>query len=111
MSKEKIEFAEFLEIEKKLEITIGQIENAERIPKSTKLIKLSVRFGNEDIKTVVTNLGADLEPEDFEGLVLPFITNLAPSTMMGVVSEAMIMVGKNHDTIELNDYSLGSKLL
>jgi len=113
MSKELIEFSEFLEIEKKLEIKYGQIVSAERIPKSKKLLKLIVIFGIEesDEKTVVTNLGDKFEPEEFEGLTLPFITNLTPSVMMGVTSEAMIMVPTNHGLVELEEYSLGAKLL
>ena len=111
--KEKIEFTEFLEIEKKLEIIMGQVVSAERIPKSTKLIKMRVNFTGEpsEDKSVVTNLGSTFEPSDFEGKKFPFITNLIPSTMMGVVSEAMIIVGTDDKTIELYDYSIGSKLM
>ena len=113
MSKELISYGEFLEIEKKLEIKYGQVVYAERIPKSDKLLKLTVLFGQEesDEKFVVTNLGDKFEPSAFKGLTLPFVMNLVPSKMMGVVSEAMIMVPKNGDVIELSNYSLGSKLL
>lgn len=113
MEKEKIEFSEFLEIEKKLEIRFGQVVSAERVPKSKKLLKLLVIFGIEesDEKTVVTNLGEQFEPDEFLGLTFPFVTNLQPSTMMGITSEAMIMVGNNNGVVELDDYSLGSKLL
>ena len=113
MRKELIEFSEFLEIVKKLEITYGQVVSVERVPKSKKLLKLIVIFGIEesDEKTVVTNLGDKFEPEDFEGLTFPFITNLKPSVMMGITSEAMIMVPTNHNVVELEEYSLGAKLL
>ena len=113
MSKELISFSDFEEIEKKLEIKYGQIVSAERVPKSKKLLKLLVIFGvdESDEKTVVTNLGAEFDPEEFEGLTLPFITNLEPVTMMGITSQAMIMVGQNYGVTELEGYSLGSKLL
>lgn len=114
MNKEKITYDEFLEIEKKLEIRIGQIVDVERIPKSKKLLKLTVIFGpnKEDEKTVVTNLGEKFEPEDIVGIWCPFIMNLVPSKMMGVESEAMIMVGERPEgQIELEDYSMGTKLL
>lgn len=112
MKKELIEFSEFLEIEKKLEIHYGQVVSAERIPDSKKLLKLLVIFGPDeaDQKTVVTNLGGKFEPDDFLGLTFPFITNLKPVTMMGVESQAMIMVSQNHDSVELLP-SIGSKLL
>ena len=113
MAKEKIEYAEFLEIEKKLEIKFGQVVKAERIPKSNKMLKLTVLFGVEesDEKISVTNLGSQFEPSDFEGLTLPFITNLKPHKMMCVVSEVMIMVSTIEGLVELDNYSLGSQLL
>ena len=112
-TKDQIEFSEFLEIEKKLDIRIGQVLDAERVPKSNKLLKLTVNFNfpDEELKTVVTNLGGEFEPEHFEGYKFPFIVNLKPSKMMGIVSEAMIMVAKNQDIIELDDFSAGSILL
>jgi methionyl-tRNA synthetase len=97
--KEKIHFDEFLAMEAKLEIQMGQIAEAERVPNSKKLLKLMVIFGpnKEDIKTVVTNLGDKFEPEYFIGLWSPFITNLAYVKMMGVESQAMILVGTKED--------------
>jgi methionyl-tRNA synthetase len=114
MTKGQITFDQFLEIENKLEIRIGQILAAERIPKSKKLLKMLVIFGpnKEDEKTVVTNLGDKFEPETFIGLFAPFIMNLTPSVMMGVESQAMIMVGEKADgTLQLERYSMGTKLL
>jgi len=61
--KELIEFSEFLEIQNKLEIKVGQIINVEDVPKSNKLIKLTVDFGNET-RIVVTNIKPLLNSED-----------------------------------------------
>ena len=116
-TKDKIPFSEFLEIEKKLDIRIGKIVHAERIPKSSKLLKLTVIFGanEEDQKTVVTNIGSTHEPEFLFDLTMPFIVNLEPVTMMGIVSEAMIVVGTNDDAekpqVGLDYFSIGSKLI
>ena len=54
--KEKIVFKEFLEIESKLEIKIGRVVEVNEVPKSDKLLRLSVDFGPDDIRTVVTNI-------------------------------------------------------
>lgn len=109
--KKEIPFSEFLEISDKLEITIGNIVSAERVPKKDKLIKLVVNFGDSE-KTVVTNLGKDLEPEAFIGVTMPFITNLAPSNIGGVDSFAMIMPGVSLDGIlQLTNFTPGTKLL
>lgn len=115
MNKPIITFDEYLEIESKLEIRIGTIIAAERIPKSKKLLKLTVAFGptvTDDLRTVVTNLGEHNEPEFFEGLNLPFITNLESTPMMGVMSQAMIMVGEDmNGGHEFTNYSTGTKLI
>lgn len=118
--KDLIEFSEFLEIEKKIEIKVGQIINVEDVPKSNKLIKLTVDFGNET-RIVVTNIkpllnlkedkddkiGANLrltlgiavsmDDKGHHSLLnkkLAFITNLKPVTMMGIESTAMIVPGE-----------------
>ena len=111
--KEKISFDEFIEIEKKLEICVGKILNAELVPKSNGL-KLTIKFGeNEgDIKTAFTNLGKTHTPEQLIGITCPFIMNLEPSVIKGVTSEVMIVVGKSlNDVDEFENYSIGSKLL
>jgi len=111
--KPEITFDEFLEIESKLDIRIGTILDVERIPKSDKLLKMTVYFGSEE-RTVVTNIGDALTQPliDLPGLKFPFIMNLKPSKIMGVLSEAMIMVVENNDgDIELDDYTSGSILL
>jgi hypothetical protein len=53
--KDLIEFSEFLELSAKLEIKVGKITEVEDVPKSSKLIKLTVDFGTET-RTVVTNI-------------------------------------------------------
>lgn len=110
--KPKISFDEFIEIESKLEIKIGQIKSAERVPKSYGL-KLTVDFGNEDVRTVFTNLGKTHEPEQLIDLTMPFITNLEPSIIKGVESQAMIMVGEINDKIQvgLDFIGIGTKLM
>lgn len=118
--KAKIKFEEFLEIESKLEIQIGQVTEAVKIPKTDKLIKLTVNFGREtdNIKTVVTALGEFYEPFTFIGKKIPFIMNLEPRKLGGVLSEAMILVGTPlpsflptllHE-ISVDDYSCGTKI-
>lgn len=116
-TKEKISFDEFLSIEGKLDIRIGQVVSFERIPKKDKLVKLTVIFGEkeEDKITVVTNLGELYKEDDFVTFFFPFIVNLTPSKLGGVISEAMIIVGKSAqlNSVELTyaDYTIGSKLL
>ena len=125
--KNQIEFAEFLEIEKKLEIKIGQVTAVEDVPKSNKLIRLTVDFGTET-RTVVTNIKPLLNSTDEEiaanlrtslGMAqsildkkFAFITNLKPVTMMGIESTAMIMPGEiESGNVVTVSGKLGTKLL
>lgn len=111
--KEQIEFSEFMEIEKKLDIQIGQVIEVENVAKSDKMLKLRVIFGefDGDEKVVVTNLGSKFSKDEILGKTFPFIVNLKPVKIMGIVSEAMIMVTSIDDDIYLEFNMLGSKLL
>jgi len=119
--KDKIEFSEFLEIEKKLEIRMGHITKAEEIPNSYGL-KLTVSFEPEGTltdessfgsETAFTNLGKTHKSEDLVGKTCPFIMNLKPSVIKGVTSTVMIMVSDLNGelTVDKNSYKVGSKLL
>ena len=115
-NKPQITFDEFLAIEAKLEIKIGRITAIERVPKSKKLLKLTVdfRYDSTETKTVVTNIGDKFNPEELLGVKMPFITNLVPTTIMGITSEAMRVVGQSYGEnviFEIQDYSIGTRLL
>jgi len=94
--KDKIEFAEFLDIQSKLEIKVGTIQSVTDVPKSDKLIKLEIDFGEDQFRTVVTNIKPSLGEDyvaNLTGKTLLFVTNLKPVKMMGIESTAMIMPG------------------
>lgn len=111
--KPKITFQEFLEIEEKLEIKFGTIITAEFLPKNKKMLQLTVDFGEEENRSVVTNIGKQVGEDlaELVGCVLPFITNLEPSIISGINSTAMIMIGQTETGIELKNFSNGTKLL
>lgn len=116
-----IDIEELSSISSKLSIQIGKIISAELIPKSNGL-KLTVKFGEnpEDIKTSFTNLGKSFKPEEFIGLICPFIMNLKPSVIKGVESQVMIMPGEIEfkgsegnieKTVTLDSFLVGAKLI
>lgn len=110
--KDKITFDEFLAIDAKLEIKIGMIRNIELMPKSDKMLKLEVSFGDDDRRTVMTNIGNRVDVDNLDGAQLPFITNLEPAKIMGVMSEAMIMIAENKDgELEFEQFTNGAKLM
>ena len=109
--KDKIDFIEFLEIEKKLEIKIGKVVKSERIPKNKKMLVLSVNFGGEDI-SVVTNIGSKIEPEILLNKKFAFVTNLKPAIIAGYPSEAMIIIPTHTDgEMDLTESPLAGSIL
>jgi len=85
---------------KKLEIRIGHIVAVEKVPDTDKLLKLTVNFGEEIPRTVVS--GIALYFEDMQVLVgkkCAFAYNLEPRTIRGLESQGMILaVNGENDT-------------
>jgi len=85
---------------KKLEIRIGHIVAVEKVPDTDKLLKLTVNFGEEIPRTVVS--GIALYFEDMQVLVgkkCAFAYNLEPRTIWGLESQGMILaVNGENDT-------------
>ena len=98
----------------KVEMRIGQILSAEKIEGSDKLLKLSVDFGEESPRQVLSGIAKLVEMEDILGKKFPFVTNLAPRKMMGMESQAMILAGSFGDDLALlnpsKDLPNGTKL-
>lgn len=77
---------------KKIEIKIGKVINAEKVPETDKLLKLEVDFGEGENRTIVSGIAHAILPEDIIGKEAPFVTNLEPRTIRGIESNGMIMV-------------------
>ncbi len=76
----------------KVEMRIGKILTAERVPDTDKLLKLSVDFGEEQPRQVISGIAAYFsDPETLAGTSCAFVTNLEHRTIRGLVSEAMIV--------------------
>lgn len=76
---------------KKVEIKIGKILSAEKVPETDKLLKLSVDFGEEAPRQIIS--GISLYFPDLSILVgkkCAFCTNLEPRTIKGFESNGMI---------------------
>lgn len=83
---------------KKGEISIGEIKSAEAIEGSDKLLKLSVDFGEEKPRQVVSGIKKYFEdPSALVGVKCAFATNLEPRPLMGLTSEAMILAASTED--------------
>jgi methionine--tRNA ligase beta chain len=76
---------------KKVEIRAGKILSAEPVEGSEKLLRLSVDFGEENSRQVLSGIAKYISPEELAGTICGFVTNLEPREIMGMKSEAMIM--------------------
>jgi len=77
---------------KKVEIRMGKILSAERMPDSDKLLKLSVDLGEEKPRQILAGIAEHTDnPEDLVGKTVPFVINLEPRRMRGEISEGMML--------------------
>ena len=76
------------------------ILTAEPVPKSKKLMQLSVDLGIET-RTIVAGIGEAYKADQLVGRKVVVVANLKPATLMGVKSEGMILAGKGGGILEL----------
>ncbi len=78
----------------KVQIKIALVTACEKVEKSKKLLKLTVKLG-EETRTVVSGIALKYEPEYLIGKKLAMITNLKPAKLCGIVSQGMIICAEN----------------
>lgn len=87
MDKPRISIDEF----NKIEIKIGTVRTAERVPETDKLLRLTVDFGEETgPRQIVSGIAAYTEPEALVARQLAFVTNLEPRVIRGLESNGML---------------------
>ena len=72
------------------ELRTATVTAAEAIPKSSKLLKLTVDLGDET-RTVVAGIAKQYAPEDLVGRQVVIVANLEPANLMGVESQGMVL--------------------
>ena len=75
----------------KLSIKIAKVENVEEIPKSNKLLKLTINVGEPENRTIVAGIKQTYEPEKLIGSQIVVLTNLKPRKVFGVTSNGMLL--------------------
>jgi tRNA-binding protein len=74
----------------KIDVRVGTILLVEDVPKSDKLVRLTVNFGQFERKILAGMKKERANPAEIAGKQALFVVNLAPRKMMGEVSEGMI---------------------
>lgn len=78
----------------KLDLRVGTILEAEKMPKANKLLVLKVDTGL-DVRTIVSGIAEHFSPEEVIGKRVTVLINLAPRALRGVESEGMILMTNN----------------
>ena len=80
----------------KLDMRVGTIIEAEKMPKAKKLLVLKVDTGI-DVRTIVSGIAESFTPEEIIGKQVTVLVNLAPRALRGVNSEGMILMTETPD--------------
>ncbi len=80
----------------KVQLKIALVTACEKVEKSKKLLKLTVKVG-EETRTVVSGIAFAYSPEELVGKKLAMITNLKPAKLCGIVSEGMIVCAEDEN--------------
>ena len=79
-----------------MDIRTATVLEAERVPKTDKLLKLTIDTGI-DQRTIVSGIAEYYSPEDMVGKQICILANLAPRTIRGIESKGMILMAKQGD--------------
>ena len=77
-----------------LDLRIGEIKAAQRVPKTDKLMQLEVDLGFEQ-RTIVSGIAQHFTAEELIGKKVSVVVNLAPRKIRGVDSQGMLLLAEN----------------
>lgn len=85
--------ASFIEIGDfaKVEMRVGEILTAERVPKSDKLLRFTVDLGEAEPRQILAGIAEHYEPEKMIGRKVAVVSNLKPRKLRGFESQGMIL--------------------
>lgn len=92
----------------KLDIRVGVIQDAQRVPKTDKLMQLTVDVGFE-IRTIVSGIAHVFKPEDLINKHVPVLVNLQPRKIRGIESKGMVLLSGEKDALQLIESAANAK--
>ena len=87
MEMEEISIEEF----ERLDMRVGKVLKAEKVPGSRKLIRLEVDIGEGEPRQLVAGIADFYEPEELVGMNIIVLANLRPKKIMGIESRGMLL--------------------
>lgn len=85
----------------KCQFRIGRILEAEKVEKADKLLKLQVKVGADEVRTIVAGIALHYAPEDLIGRKVVVAYNLKPAKLRGIESHGMLLAAKGADALRL----------
>lgn len=79
-----------MDVLNQIDVRVGTIERVEDVPKSEKLVRLVVNFGDHTRSVLAGMKQERANPREIEGKQALFVVNLAPRKMAGEISEGML---------------------
>jgi methionyl-tRNA synthetase len=90
--KDPVSFDDFT----KIDVRTATILEAEKVPKTAKLLKLKIDTGI-DTRTIVSGIAEYFEPQDIIGKQISIVANLEPRRIKGIESKGMILMAEDKD--------------
>jgi methionine--tRNA ligase beta chain len=81
----------------KLELLIGEILSAEKVPRTEKLYKLKVAMGEGEVRQIVSSLVPYYTAEELVGKKVVVFANLKPAKFAGEESQGMLLCAESDD--------------
>ena len=81
----------------KVELRVGEVLTAERIPKADRLLLLSVDIGEETPRQILAGIALYYDPDKLVGRKIAVVSNLKPRKMRGYVSQGMLLAASVGD--------------
>ena len=85
----------------KLDLRVGHIVKAERVPQSKNLVKLSIDIGGGERRQAVAGIAQQYPPDVLEGKFIAVLANLQPKRIFGLDSEVMILAAGDGQAIAI----------
>ena len=81
----------------RVELRVAEVVAAEAVPKTDRLLKLTLDAGEGRHRTVVSGIAGSYDPADLPGRRLVLVANLKPAKLRGILSEGMILAAGDDD--------------
>ena len=99
---------------KEMDLRVGEVKEAERVPGADKLLKLMVDIGEAEPRQIVAGIAQEFNPRELLDKCVIVITNLQPATIRGVESRGMILAAGEAQVLAMltvdRDCPVGTKI-